>query len=169
MENNPRKCKHCQEVIDEKAKKCPHCQTDLRSWLSRHPILTFLGLLIFVPIALSSLNKSEPTSVNGIPDQPQLELLNFECYTKYDYFIIEGEVKNISSESIKSVEAVGSAYAADKQFVSSNSVLIEYNPILSGQTSPFKIIINGNPEIKSCKVGFKKLMGGTIHTKIDKE
>lgn len=37
-----KQCSYCQSEIPLGAKKCPQCQSDLRSWFSRHPILTFL-------------------------------------------------------------------------------------------------------------------------------
>jgi hypothetical protein len=47
-------------------------------------------------------------------------------------------------------------------FVSSDDALIEYNPLLAGQTSPFKTITKGNPAIKRCKIGFKHFWGAEI-------
>jgi len=176
METNVKKCKQCQTEIDSKAKKCPHCQSDLRSWPSRHPILTFLALLIFVPmfIGVISSDKKEISNSNSNPandivvEQPSLELLNFSCSAQSDFFIIEGQVKNISDKSIKNVAAVGNTYTNNNDFVTSDNALIDYNPILSGQISPFKIIITGNPAIKKCTVDFKELFGGSILTKKNK-
>lgn len=48
-----KKCSHCDENISIKAKRCPKCQTDLRSWINRHPILTtFLILLGFSSVII---------------------------------------------------------------------------------------------------------------------
>ena len=60
-----KKCKSCQEKIDDKAIKCPHCQTDLRSWFRRHPILTGLGAVIVFLIAIGTLGS--PTKEEGVP------------------------------------------------------------------------------------------------------
>ena len=49
-----KKCKACQKEVDPKATKCPHCQTDLRNWFVRHPIITFLLILIIISIVGSS-------------------------------------------------------------------------------------------------------------------
>ena len=40
--------------------------------------------------------------------------------------------------------------------------LIEYNPILSGQTSPFEVMARHNPAMHNARLEFKTLMGGTI-------
>lgn len=186
MENqNTKKCKHCQTDIPAGAKKCPQCQGDLRNWPTRHPILTILGLIIIVPFIVFFVspiipNSSSPSQISPpanqntekstgqsspAAQQDLLELLSFNCYTEYDYFHIVGEVKNISDKSLESVVAVGSAYTQDGEFVKSDEALIDYNPILSGQTSPFEVLMTGNPAIKKCKVGFKEFWGGMIPTK----
>lgn len=52
-DNEPTKrCKHCQEEINKKAKRCPKCQGDLRGFVERHPILSFLGAIIILPFFL---------------------------------------------------------------------------------------------------------------------
>lgn len=52
-EEQTRRCSHCDESISIKAKRCPKCQTDLRSWINRHPILTiFLILLGFSSVII---------------------------------------------------------------------------------------------------------------------
>jgi hypothetical protein len=50
-----KKCKFCQSEIDTNAKKCPKCQADLRSWFSRHPIITAIALIIATPMILGSI------------------------------------------------------------------------------------------------------------------
>lgn len=60
MENPTKKCKQCQSDIPIKAKKCPQCHTDLRSWINRHPILSFFGIIILFGIFISS-NSKTPT------------------------------------------------------------------------------------------------------------
>ena len=51
MEN--KQCIQCTKEIPKKAKKCPECQSDLRSWFSRHPIITLL-LIIFIGLPFLS-------------------------------------------------------------------------------------------------------------------
>ena len=75
------------------------------------------------------------------------------------------QVKNISGKSLDNVTAVGNAYTDSGEFVKSDTALIEYDPILSGQTSPFEVLMTGNPAISKCKVDFKYLFGGSIKTK----
>jgi len=171
MENNiqTKKCSHCQTDIPRKATKCPNCQSQLKSLPSRHPVLTFFLVVMvfwFMVSLVTSFNDSLTGGSSGNKtSEPLLELQSMNCYREYGYFIIEGTVKNISEESLKNVEAVGGMYQENGEIVTSDSALIEFNPILSRQTSSFKVMHTDNPAIKKCKVDFKELMGGTIYTK----
>ena len=53
-------------------------------------------------------------------------------------------------------------YGSDGGFVTSADALIDYNPILPGQTLPFKVMATHNPAMKTARVDFKELMGGSI-------
>lgn len=72
--------------------------------------------------------------------QYKLELVSARGYAQYGFAIVEGQVKNISSSKLSNVEVVVEWRTATGEFVKSDEALIEYNPILSGQTSPFKSI-----------------------------
>ncbi len=67
-----KKCEYCQSEIDAQAKKCPKCQADLRSWFSRHPILTLLGVVIFLPLILGWVLPNSSES-NGASNTTQTE------------------------------------------------------------------------------------------------
>ena len=47
-------------------------------------------------------------------------------------------------------------------FITSDDALIDYNPILPGQTSPFKAMATENPAMRKASIDFKELMGGSI-------
>jgi len=81
-----------------------------------------------------------------------------------DLALVSGEVTNNSGEELKSVTAVASFYAADDSFLSTSSGIVEFNPILPGQTSPFKAYDFNVSAIKSAKLSFKHFSGGTIST-----
>ncbi len=101
-------------------------------------------------------------------EKPLLELLSFHCSSGYGFFEITGEVKNVSDHSLKDVMAEGTARTATGEFVNSSEALLTYNPILPGQTSPFKVIMTNNPEMEKCAVGFKYLFGGQVNTDMSK-
>jgi hypothetical protein len=83
-----------------------------------------------------------------------------------DQFVeASGRVKNISNESLNHVEAVVVFEAKDGTFITSGSALIDYQPILPGQSSPWKVIETWNPKMAKASLRFKYLMGGGIRTK----
>lgn len=84
------------------------------------------------------------------------------CRRLYDNLIVEGQVKNISGHKLQNILAVISFYSADNKFVTSASGAVEYNPILSDQTTPFTVYAKWNPTINKFKISFKILSGGTI-------
>jgi len=154
-------------------------QKEKKKWYKRWWAITLYVIIFFS--AISSMSNTSNTNsysspvkqktsnpaeqaANKEPDY-QLELLNFKCFQQYDFYHIEGQVKNISDESLKSVAALGTTYTADGEFIKSEESLIDYNPILAGQTSPFKVLMTHNPAITDCTIEFKKLFGGSIPTK----
>ena len=100
------------------------------------------------------------------PPEPQydLALISSKGYeSEYGgYHITEGLVKNISDKPLKNVTAVGIWLDKDGEFIKADDALIDYNPILPGQTSPFKTMSTGNPAMSKYRVEFKTLMGGTL-------
>jgi tetratricopeptide (TPR) repeat protein len=80
------------------------------------------------------------------------------------YVVAKGQVKNISDQSLRNVEAVVSYYDRNENFITSSSALIDFNPILAGQTSPFSTMETYNPAMRTASIQFKYLMGGTIPT-----
>lgn len=85
------------------------------------------------------------------------------------YAIVTGEVKNISGQSLKNVEAVATWYDKDGGFIRSDSTLIAYNPILIGQTSPYKVMSTHNPAMAKYSIGFKSLFGTAIASRDDRK
>ena len=91
-------CKYCQSEIDQKATRCPKCQGDLRNWISRHPILTILLVLLGVPTIIGwavadnvTKDLPQPTSV------PQQELNG-----KVDFDGVQFHVTNLDDSAWKS-------------------------------------------------------------------
>ena len=101
--------------------------------------------------------KFQSENPNWVP--PKLALLASNGYEEYGYFKVDGQVKNTSNEPLQGVEAVVTWYDSDGGFVKSEEALIEYDPLLSGQTSPFKSITTGNPAMKRYSIEFKELAG----------
>ena len=169
------KCKECGEKISTKADACPKCGAKRKH---TSPVGCLIGIILLViiiggiigsldstPSSLSSSSSNTTTSKHRpppTPAEPKLLLLNWTWHQEHDYAIVEGEVQNISSEKLRNVQAVVKFYTTDDKFITSDDAMIEYNPILSGQTSPFKVMARYNPAMESASITFKKLMGGTI-------
>lgn len=100
------------------------------------------------------------------PAEPsaKLALLSARGYDEHGFHFVEGQVRNISNEPLKNVTAVASWYDKSDGFITTADAIIEYNPILPGQTSPFKTITTTNPAMAKYSIAFKELMGGQIET-----
>lgn len=184
------KCPNCGKDVPDAAAYCPSCgrpmlQTGPAGEVkgSKTPrriamgclilFLVFLGLVVIGRLAngptssrVAKNDTPSPTATNDTPSpkvvEPQLELVAYSWSTESGYAILEGQVKNISSLSLQNVTAVASFYDANGGFITTSDALIDYNPILSGQTSPFKVMKTENPAMKKANVEFKYLMGGSI-------
>ena len=75
---------------------------------------------------------------------------------------VRGEVKNVSAGNLKDVEAVVTFRDNSGKYISHESAILEYNPIVAGQTSPFKIISTYNPEITDAIIEFKTIAGDKV-------
>lgn len=70
-------CPHCQKEISKGAKKCPECQSDLRSWFSRHPIITGIVALFIIGSVLSAIGGDEASnSVGSISNSSKVEIVD---------------------------------------------------------------------------------------------
>ncbi|MEO0022294.1 MAG: FxLYD domain-containing protein [candidate division WOR-3 bacterium] len=134
-----------------------------------------IGSVIILPITVLVKSVRDAESVReaekknkkvSVTYEPKLELVAFNWErTSYSYVTARGQVKNISARSLKNVMAVVTFYDKSGNFITSNDALIDYNPILPGQTSPFSVIETYNPAMHKAAVEFKHLLGATIATK----
>jgi tetratricopeptide (TPR) repeat protein len=101
-------------------------------------------------------------SINTRQANAEIHLNNFNCRSQYGYVITEGEVTNISNSPIRHLEIIASIYSSDGSFMRSDSALVTYDPVMPGQTTPFKAIGPYNPMISTCKVAFKRFSGAVV-------
>jgi len=170
------KCKECGHDLSKKAEKCPHCgapqKTQQKIGCGSLVVLVIFGWIVFSiayddsstttdrasPARTSTSNSPRPS----VPQRAPLELLSFRCEKEHGYVFVRGEVRNRSASKLDNVTAVGEFRNAGGQLVKLETALVEYNPLMPGQTTPFQAGGTDNPEIKSCGVGFKHLLGGPI-------
>ena len=155
------KCKECGREISKKAKTCPGCgANNIQISIITKVFCTFFGLIVLIGL-LAGPDRDAGTST----DSPVLELITYACNKEHGYMIFTGEVKNISNRPLKNVMVVGSLYTKKDTFVKTAEALIDYNPILPGQKSPFRAGSTDNPVIQKCDVSFKTLGGGELTIK----
>lgn len=97
-----KKCPQCKELIQVSAKKCPHCQSDLRSWINKHPILTFfliiMGIILF-PVIMATIGET-PATKNTATQPTQTAVNQVSTITETDPAKrIEAIVKSVTGKS----------------------------------------------------------------------
>lgn len=167
------KCEECGNEVSSKAKACPKCGAKVKAKSHLGSLLLLLVLVIILSNVItdndrksSSSNPSSTSSKSSTyrytaPEIP-LEIKSWSCGSEYDFMHVKGEVKNTTSRSLRNVMVVATYRTASGEFIKSSDALIDYNPILPGQTSPFKTLTTKNPAFKKCNIAFKYLGGGTI-------
>jgi hypothetical protein len=115
------------------------------------------GLYFMANLAMSGVTSTRPSNRSATSIRPStesevpeylLELVSLTDERSSSYITVHGQVKNISGEGLENVQAVIEYYDTSGNFVTSDSALIDYNPILAGQTSPFSVTTRDNPTIK---------------------
>jgi hypothetical protein len=105
-------------------------------------------------------------------DQPlstQLHVLTFSCSKEHGYAHVRGEVRNLSSRPIEGLMAVGEFRQADGTLVKTAESMVDYNPLLPGQTSPFHALTSDNPAATKCHLAFKTFWGSRITYTYDRK
>lgn len=85
---------------------------------------------------------------------------------EYDWAVAEGRVKNISRGSLDHVLVQVEFEDGNGTFITTGEALTDYQPILPGQTSPWKVMATWNPEMKHASVHFRRNMGEAIPTRV---
>lgn len=89
-----KKCKFCQTDIPKKATVCPNCKKDLRSWFSRHPILSVI-LIIFIIWMFASNSVEKQANENKIIDSAiKQNLINSWVQVNIDKLEEQVRIKN---------------------------------------------------------------------------
>lgn len=125
-----------------------------------------VGSLFSIPVSSTSNETGVESSRSSTP-VVHLRLGKWSWRRSSDEHVTsEGEVTNVSGDSLKNVEVVVTFRTKSGGFITSASALSTYNPILPNQTSPWKVIAHWNPEIYNASVAFKTLFGPSL--RVDK-
>ena len=179
-------CKHCgRDLVAAPrvpAAAPPKKKTSLVTWL----VLAFfvvpgaIGLIVSLitspappPAAAARPTAQAPAAAPPTrppPPADRLALISMrnELAPGGEYENVQGEVENISGTSLKNVAAVATWYDKDGGFIVSDTTLIEYNPILPGQRSPYHVLSRRNPAMAKYNIAFKDLLGGAISSRDDR-
>ena len=169
------KCPDCGKEFSDQAAACPNCgrpnvppkpetpEPSFRVWGCLLIVILFIALMLGASAKERSSAASDPLrAAPPVAAGPQLELESWTWSQEYGYVTAEGRVKNIADTTLRSVEAVVTFTTKDGTFITSDDALIEFNPILPGQTSPFKVMTVYNPAMARATIDFKELMGGAV-------
>ena len=102
--------------------------------------------------------RADPTQAEALP----LRLLGHGCRQEYDYQVCEGEVRNTSGEPLENVMVEVRFQDKAGGFIKSEDAMIGYQPLMPGQTSPFKLGTINNPLIRHYTIAFKQMFGGEL-------
>lgn len=85
-----------------------------------------------------------------------------------NYIKCEGFVRNISSQPIRSIQALVTIYDSNKTPFASDTGYVEYRPLLVEQQSPFTVLVSYNPAFEYWTVEFKESFGPELLTRDDR-
>ncbi|MCJ7784634.1 MAG: hypothetical protein MUP41_11940 [Desulfobacterales bacterium] len=75
---------------------------------------------------------------------------------------VTGRAKNISDETLNDTWVLIQLFEDFEEFIAFEETPLPINPLPSGQTSPFKVIFEGDLSIKKISIGFKNASGQPI-------
>ena len=78
------------------------------------------------------------------------------------YFVVEGQVQNLSSAPMENIVAVATVYDSAHSFITYDEALIDYTTLLPQQVSPFSVMVDYNPSIKFYDLVFTSIGGESV-------
>lgn len=91
-----------------------------------------------------------------------IELISWNWFEQEGFAVVEGVVRNVSPSSIAGIRVVVRFEDENRALVASEYALLLYDPIFSGQESPFSVVLRFNPAMKEAVLDFRKFSGEEI-------
>ncbi|PZO78268.1 MAG: hypothetical protein DI629_12370 [Mesorhizobium amorphae] len=82
-----------------------------------------------------------------------------------DFWFFEGQVQNTTLARLKDITAVVT-FTSKGEFVKTATALVDYTPLEPFQTTTFKVMASGPPDIDGCSVEFHILYGRKLSYKL---
>jgi hypothetical protein len=93
---------------------------------------------------------------------PRLQLVGLRCRREDGSNVIEGAVRNATTEPLPQVLVVGTWGAADGRVVKTDDAPVKDDPIPPRQTTSFRVSIPEESAVTLCQVAFRTFGGGPI-------
>lgn len=100
----------------------------------------------------NALENTKRKRVEQKTEKPILKFLDWRWYSEDNWIYVEGEVKNTSRKTIRSVNIIASFYRKNDRFLKSDDTYTELNTLDPGMVSPFKIMLAYDPAIAKVKL-----------------
>lgn len=113
----------------------------------------------------SSSEGSDRPSLPPPPREvPPLVIESWRFYVESGFVHGVGEVTNTTDEKFEALFVIMTFYDSAGEVVKTSEAVVDFNPLLPGQTSPFTVIDTNNPAIESATVAFKTVFGRRVNS-----
>lgn len=97
-----------------------------------------------------------------IANRPPLKINSWSCSKEYGFAKVHGMVTNRSNKSIDRLMVTAIYKTSGGDIVKSSDALVDFQPLLPGQQSPFSTLTTDNPAIKNCGILFRTMFGSEV-------
>jgi hypothetical protein len=139
-------------------------------------LISALTLPVFVASALVFVLVTRRAEVIPSPDMaatpgpfgPSLALLSARSERTTGHVAVRGEVRNITAQQLERTLVTVTWRDENGQFITSGVALIDEDPILAGDTSPFEVVSTWTRQMATYDVRFTTLRGEYLASRDDR-
>lgn len=97
-----------------------------------------------------------------IANRPPLKVHSWRCSNEHGFVKVHGAVTNQSDRAINRLMVTAIYTTGNGDVVKTSDAMVDFQPLLPGQRSPFSTMTTDNPAIRSCNVTFRTMSGGEV-------